>query len=38
MGRMRILMDKCEMEWDKYDNLPPGLREHHVAIYEKAWR
>lgn len=40
MGRMQILMDQCEREWDKYGNLPsrlpPELRERHVAIYEKA--
>ena len=40
MGRMQILMDKCEREWDKYANLPsrlpPELRERHVALYEKA--
>ena len=40
MGRMQILMDQCEKEWDRYGNLPsrlpPELRERHIAIYQKA--
>ncbi len=40
LGRMQILMDKVEREWDKYGNLPsrlpPDLRERHIALYEKA--
>jgi len=40
MGRMQVLMDKIEREWDKYGNLPsrlpPDLRQRHVEIYDKA--
>ncbi len=40
LGRMQILMDKVEREWDKYSNLPsrlpPELRERHTALYEQA--
>lgn len=40
MGRMQLLMDRCEKEWDKYGNLPSRLpqelRLRHVEIYEKA--
>jgi hypothetical protein len=40
LGRMQILMDKVEHEWDKYSNLPsrlpPELRERHTALYEQA--
>ena len=25
MGRMQVLMDQCEKEWDKYGNLPSRL-------------
>lgn len=40
LGRMQILMDKVEREWDKYaslpSRLPPELRQRHAAIYAKA--
>ena len=40
MGRMQILMDKCEKEWDKYGNLPsrlpPELLERHTQLYRDA--
>ncbi len=40
MGRMQLLMDQCEKEWDKYGNLPsrlsPELRQRHIEIYKKA--
>jgi hypothetical protein len=40
LGRMQILMDKINQEWDKYDNLPsrlpPELRQRHADIYAKA--
>ncbi len=40
LGRMQILMDKIEKEWDKYANLPsrlpPELRQRHAEIYTKA--
>jgi len=40
LGRMQILMDKVEREWDKYANLPSRLpselRERHAALYEQA--
>jgi hypothetical protein len=40
LGRMQVLMDKVEREWDKYANvpsrLPPDLRERHAALYDKA--
>lgn len=40
LGRMQILMDKVEREWDKYSNLPsqlpPELRGRHAALYERA--
>jgi hypothetical protein len=40
LGRMQVLMDKVEAEWDKYDTLPsrlpPELRERHEALYRKA--
>ena len=40
LGRMQILMDKVEREWDKYANLPsrlpPELRERHTILYAKA--
>ncbi len=39
-GRMQMLMDKVQDEWDKYGNLPSRLPEdllqRHVALYEKA--
>lgn len=40
MGRMQMLMDKVQDEWDKYGNLPSrlpdDLRQRHVALYEQA--
>jgi hypothetical protein len=40
MGRMQMLMDKVQDEWDKYGNLPSrlpdDLRQRHVALYDKA--
>lgn len=40
MGRMQMLMDKVQDEWDKYGNLPSrlpdDLRRRHVELYEKA--
>jgi len=40
LGRMQILMDKVQDEWDKYGNLPSrlpeDLRQRHIAVYEKA--
>jgi hypothetical protein len=40
MGRMQMLMERVEKEWDKYGNLPsrlpPDLRQRHVEIYERA--
>lgn len=40
LGRMQILMNKVEQEWDKYANLPsrlpPELRQRHAEIYDKA--
>lgn len=40
MGRMQMLMDKVQDEWDKYGNLPSrlpdDLRQRHVELYEKA--
>ena len=40
LGRMQILMNKVEQEWDKYSNLPSrlpdDLRKKHFDIYEKA--
>lgn len=40
MGRMQMLMDKVQEEWDKYGNLPSrlpdDLRQRHVELYEKA--
>ena len=40
MGRMQMLMDQVQDEWDKYGNLPsrlpPDLRERHVALYTRA--
>lgn len=39
-GRMQMLMDRVQEEWDKYGNLPSrlpdDLRQRHVALYEKA--
>lgn len=40
MGRMQMLMDKVQDEWDKYGNLPSrlpdDLRQRHVELYEQA--
>lgn len=40
MGRMQLLMDKINAEWDKYSNLPsrlpPELQQKHTDIYAKA--
>jgi len=40
MGRMQMLMDQVQDEWDKYGNLPSrlpdDLRQRHVALYDKA--
>lgn len=40
LGRMQILMERVEAEWDKYANLPsrlpPELRQRHADIYAKA--
>lgn len=40
MGRMQVLMEKVEREWDKYANLPSrlpdDLRQRHTDIYAKA--
>lgn len=40
LGRMQILMEKVEIEWDKYGNLPsrlpPELRQRHTEIYARA--
>jgi hypothetical protein len=40
LGRMQVLMEKIEAEWDKYKNLPsrlpPDLQERHQALYDMA--
>lgn len=40
MGRMQMLMDKVQDEWDKYGNLPSrlpdDLRQRHTELYLKA--
>lgn len=40
LGRMQILMDRVQSEWDKYGNLPSrlpeDLRQRHAALYERA--
>ena len=40
LGRMQVLTDKVEAEWDKYkslpSNLPAELRERHAALYKMA--
>ena len=40
LGRMQLLMNKVEQEWDKYANLPSRLpaelRQRHMEIYDKA--
>jgi hypothetical protein len=39
-GRMQMLMDKVQDEWDKYGNLPSrlpdDLRQRHTELYVKA--
>lgn len=40
LARMQILMDRVQVEWDKYGNLPSRLpeelRQRHAALYERA--
>lgn len=40
LGKLRVLMDKVEVEWDKYgtlpSRLPDDLRARHAEIYAKA--
>ena len=40
LGRMQMLMEKVQAEWDKYANLPSRLpmelRERHAEIYARA--
>ncbi len=40
LGRMQVLMEKIEIEWDKYGNLPsrlpPELRQRHTELYSRA--
>ena len=40
MGRMQMLMDRVQDEWDKYGNLPsrlpPELRQRHADLYTRA--
>jgi hypothetical protein len=40
LGRMQVLMEKVEAEWDKYGNvpsrLPDDLRARHTDIYARA--
>lgn len=40
LGRMQILMEKVEVEWDKYGNLPSRLptelKQRHSEIYARA--
>lgn len=40
MGRMQVLMEKVELEWDKHTNLPsrlpPELRQRHTELYTRA--
>ena len=40
IGRLQLLMDKINMEWDKYaglpSRLPPDLRQRHADIYTRA--
>ncbi|MFZ5484722.1 MAG: hypothetical protein ACOZB0_10890 [Pseudomonadota bacterium] len=39
-GRMQMLMDRVQDEWDKYGNLPSrlpdDLRQRHAALYAQA--
>ncbi len=40
LGRMQLLMDKVQVEWDKYaglpSRLPPDLQQRHTDIYARA--
>jgi hypothetical protein len=40
LGRMQLLMDKVQVEWDKYaglpSRLPDDLRQRHADIYARA--
>ena len=40
LGRMQALMEKVNVEWDKYANLPSRLpdelRARHAALYDRA--
>jgi hypothetical protein len=40
LGRMQLLMDKVQVEWDKYaglpSRLPPDLLKRHGELYERA--
>jgi hypothetical protein len=40
LGRMQLLMDKVEAEWDKHgtlpSRLPPELKQRHAEIYARA--
>jgi hypothetical protein len=40
LGRMQLLMDKVQVEWDKYANLPsrlpPELQQRHTELYGQA--
>ena len=40
LGRMQLLMDKVQVEWDKYaglpSRLPDALRQRHADIYARA--
>lgn len=40
IGRMQLLMEKVEKEWDKYANLPSRLpdelRRRHAELYDRA--
>jgi hypothetical protein len=40
LGRMQMLMDRVQQEWDRYGNLPsrlpPELRRRHTDLYTKA--
>jgi hypothetical protein len=40
LGRMQLLMEKVQVEWDKYSNLPsrlpPELLKRHGELYDRA--
>lgn len=40
IGRMQALMERVQVEWDKYDNLPSrlpeALAERHREIFDRA--